>query len=1768
MAHSNYKVLTDVDLSNNQLLNVSRIENTEEASKSLSIKTNGDTILEVANLTGNVATGTTSLTTKNSEVTVTGTAIETVTTSKTTTVATTTTETVDSSGIVIKTPSQTVVASGKSETISSSVTLATGPLDPDDRSELASITLTKVADINKGPKVATSAKTIAVDATDTITQTASTSTYRADAGDVNSLKLTTDDVKLKSDNEAITLTKAKDGAAAKTEIHSNNLVVNATAVEVKENTTTSIKASNSVSVGVGSRDPSPTTIGATASNIAIKSNKVTITGENATEAIKLVAGSTSVSVEPQKVTLDSDGELSLKSDEGVAINDLKSATITAPIISEKASTRSEVKSPSITLVTGPFIDSDSTKQASLTLTKTPSTDNSAITASAKEVIVDANVTGGSIVQTAPTSTYKTSEDNKIVLDNTGITLTNNSEVAKLGNGMTSVAGTELNVTTTTVNINHTGTNTISANDIRLHTKGNNPASSLDISSGETTLKSPKVTLNGTGSEGVTVKSGDNSSSVAVKSTTVKIDSKGTLDISANGNISIDNPRFTIDIDTKDVLEKATVSSTVRSPKITLVTGTPEGTGNNKQAKITLTKTPGTDDSTINSSAKTVEVDASVTGGSITQTAPTSTYKTSDSNKIVLNSEGISLTNNSEIVKLGSNQTSIAGTRLGVSATAVNINNSTTDVTSADGITAKTDAGSELKILTNGATLKSPKVTLNGTGDGVEAKSGNSSVNIKKTAVNINSDGTLTIFADEGIEINDDASVSTIAPSISETATNGTISNTAGTITLTTNKPSGDNAGNSTLMIDGNTSTLNTSSSTVAATTITQTAPTSTYKADGNNKLELGTGSAKITSGTETITLVKAKDGTAAKTTISSSDLIASATKVTIENNTSTSVTSSESVIVKASSGAGTSTVTTKPVEIELKSKKVSLAASVTENNVEKSSSITLSPAALAEEIALSLNTDKNLKISSVKGATIEDNKSIDLKALDVTETASNSANVYSRNIKLWNAKDSATEKITLNNTSHTISITANNAGVDIEGNTPDTVTIKGTEFKVNSGKSTFAENSKFNKNVEVVGSLTTSNMTGEAATLNSLDVKATTTVNGTLSTGTASFTSINGADATLEQKLTVEGETTIGEGGATIGTLTVNDGATLTAEAGMTARKAVTVGGTTKVNGTATVGVLKVSNGETLEAQKGLTSKELVEVNEKTTVNGTATIGNLSVPNGQTFTAVKGVLANESVTVNNTTTAGTLDVTGTLAANSGLTSKGLVSVENKSSDPTALTVNNTATTGILTVGGTLKTTTGGVTSAGLVEIVGTSPDGKSLTVSDTATTGILTVGGTLKTTTGGVTSAGLVDILNTSNRDKALTVSDIATTGTLTVAGDLKTTTNGVTSAGLVSIENKKSAATALTISDTATTNTLTVTGDLGAGKGLKSAGLVSIENKKSAATALTVSNTATTGTLTVTGDLSAGKGLKSAGLVDITGKSADGKSLIVSKTATTNTLTISDSTLEAKGGLTATGEVSVGNLTASTATVNNLSIPSTSTLEATTKMTSGTVTVTGETSIATITGKGSLKIPEATLIATNGGTTGSVNVSNIEIKTIMGDGSLEIPPTGTLIADKGGKATTKFEPANIEIKTVMGGGSLKIPETTTLEAVKGGKATEKFEPANVEIATVTGEGSLTIPGNQTLTAMKGGTINGSMTIGKSNSTSTNLELYGNATIGTSGTSDTILKSYAKIDAKSTLEVAEKATFSKNAEVAGDFILDGVTIRWDSTLGALIFSKG
>ena len=895
------------------------------------------------------------------------------------------------------------------------------------------------------------------------------------------------------------------------------------------------------------------------------------------------------------------------------------------------------------------------------------------------------------------------------------------------------------------------TNTEEASkSLSIETKGNttlNAASLTSTVNGETSLETgtSRVIVKGTATETITT----SRATTVATTTTETIDSAG---------ITVSTPSQTI---------IATGSSKVESPSITLVTGSPEGDGTNKQAKIALTKSASKDDSAIAVSARKVTVDAT---NSITQTAPESTYQTTDKyRKISLGSTDVTLTNKSETVKLESNQTSISGTKLHVDAGAVNINNSTTDITSTSGVTAKTDAGSELKILTDGTTIKSPEITLNGTGNnGVTIKSGDtnsSSIVIKNTSVNIDSKDTLSISADKGITLSDEKSVGIIAPSISETAANGTIGNTAGTITLTTDKLSGVNAGASTLTIDGKNSTLNTGGSTVTAASITQTAPVSVYKADSNNSLELGTGSVKIKSGEEAITLTKSGDAIAANTKINSSDLTITAAKMNVTGNTTTSITSSTSITAKATSGDGTSTITTKPSKIELTSKEALLTTSVNRDGKVKNSSIALSPA--NAESSLALTTDEKLNITSTSGAKVADGTSLTLTAPKIVETASNSISLSSSNINLQNAETSATKTIALNNTK--ISIAADNAKVDIAGNnsgTPDTVTVSGAEFKVSSGKSTFTENSKFDKNVEIVGNLTTHNMIGEAAELNSLNVSATTTVGGELeTTGNAKFSNvtatgvtvlkdllakegltakgpidINGVDedgksltvtnTASTKKLTVDGELKTENGGVTSAgsisilnngsdptSLTVNNTAevknlsvpagTLTASNGMTSRGAVTVSGTTSVATITGTGSLNIPNPAILKATKGGSSDKITV--KSTTINTITGTGSLEIPRGSKL-AVADDSTSNSVAVTNIEIA-TVTGEGSLEIPEGK----------------KLTINNGGTSGTSATGTFSPTdvTINTVFGDGNLEV----PSGKTLTVSNGGTiNGSVTIG--------------------------------------------------------------------------------------------------------------------------------------------------------------------------------------------------------------------------------------------------------------------------------------------------------------------------------------------------------------------------------------------------------------------------------------------------------
>ena len=271
MATSNYKVLTDVDLSRNSLLNVSSITNTDKTDTSLLIKADGKATLEAANLTGTITNGKTTLTTGTSEVTVTNTATETITNSKTTTVATNTTEIIDSIGIYIETPSQTVVATASSKVESPEVTLVTGTSEGTGTDKQAKISLTKTASIDDSA-IATSAKTVGVTATGSITQTAPTSTYQTDETGSNRLKLASGNVEIKSGTEVITLTKD-----TSTRIGSSSFTVDADSVTVTGNETTSIETSNSVSVDIGPKSNPFTTIDATTTGIALASKKVSLT---------------------------------------------------------------------------------------------------------------------------------------------------------------------------------------------------------------------------------------------------------------------------------------------------------------------------------------------------------------------------------------------------------------------------------------------------------------------------------------------------------------------------------------------------------------------------------------------------------------------------------------------------------------------------------------------------------------------------------------------------------------------------------------------------------------------------------------------------------------------------------------------------------------------------------------------------------------------------------------------------------------------------------------------------------------------------------------------------------------------------------------------------------------------------------------------------------------------------------------------------------------------------------------------------------------------------------------------------------------------------------------------------------------------------------------------------------------------------------------------------------------------------------------------------
>ena len=824
-----------------------------------------------------------------------------------------------------------------------------------------------------------------------------------------------------------------------------------------------------------------------------------------------------------------------------------------------------------------------------------------------------------------------------------------------------------------------------------------------------TTKNSEVVVTGTATEEITT-----SKTTTVAAATPETTTTETID---REGVRLKTPSQTVD---------ATRSFKTTSPSITLVTGTPEGTGINKQAKITLAKTASVDDSAMTASAKEVTIDATK---SITQTAPTSTYKTSDSNKIVLNSEGITLNNVSETVKLGDNKTSVTGTELEVTASTVDINNNKTSIISASGVDLSTDTSgtSKLGLTSSAATLTSPVVTLNGTGsNGITIKSGNtnsSSVVVKNTAVNVDSKGTLGVSANGNITVgNPGYTVGVNTKSISEKATTSSEIKSP-SITLVTGPFSDtDSTKQASITLTKSASpdspAITTSAKTVVVDatdgSITQTAPRSIYKADSNNSLELETSSVKIKSGEETITLVKSGGAVAANTKINSNDLTITAAKVNVTGNTTTSITSSTSITAKATSGDGTSTITTKPARIELTSKETLLTTSVNKDGKVKNSSIALSPA--NAESSLALTTDGKLNVTSASGARVDDDTSLTLTAPKIVETASSSISLSSSNINLQNAETGATKTVALDNAR--ISIAADNAKVDIAGNnssTPDTVTVSGAEFKISSGKSTFAENSKFDKNVEIVGNLTTHNMIGEAAELNSLNVSATTTVGGELeTTGNAKFSNVTATGVTVLKDLLAK------EGLTAKGPIDINgvdeDG------------KSLTVTNTASTKKLTVDGELKTENG-------GVTSAGSISIlnngSDPTslTVNNTAEVRNLLVPGG-TLTASSGMISQGAVNVSGTTSVGVIKGTGSLEIPSPATLKatgggtvGRVDVDSTtistiagkgslsiSEDATLTVANDSDSDSVDVTNITIKTITG----YGSLSI----PEGKTLTINN------------------------------------------------------------------------------------------------------------------------------------------------------------------------------------------------------------------------------------------------------------------------------------------------------------------------------------------------------------------------------------------------------------------------------------------------------------------
>ena len=965
--------------------------------------------------------------------------------------------------------------------------------------------------------------------------------------------------------------------------------------------------------------------------------------------------------------------------------------------------------------------------------------------------------------------------------------------------------------------------------LSIETNGDTSLKAANLKSnatGETSLttNTSKVTVTGTATETVTTSKTTTveTASTATK-TTEKIDVEG---------ISINTPS-----------QKVTTTGSAKtiSPSIVAITEEVENEVDSKgsYSKIELGKTGAT--ATI--TAKRYTVDADVTGGSITQTAPTSIYKanTDEDNMVKLTTSNVTIKSGGETVQLSkgstTGSTAVTSEDLQLHATKLTIDENTSITSASSGvITLKSNSagsasianGSTLNLTNTEANVSAPTVTIegkNGTSSEncqVQAKVGSTSITIAPQDIKLDSDGTLHLESDGNAEIKTTEANTSIALNTNQLIEKATTSSktTSLSITLITGDTEGTGVNKQAKI--ALTKSANTDDSKVdisaknieatAVTGITQTAPTSTYQTDssGTSKVLLSdTGVTIKSGGTETIALNRSSK----TTTLTSDKLIADADIIETSGNQTTTITSSTSITAKATDSAGTTTVTAKPAELSMDSNKVVITGKGASEAIKLIATNTTTTTAddatvVVEPRNIKLDSSNTIYLKSAGNTeikTADKNTVITLNTSYLTEKA-NTIKLHSGDITLQPSSSSETEQIKLSNADHTVTAKAGSASVTAAGNN-NTVTIAGTELVVDSGSSTFKNNATFNKNVKITGDLATSNMTGEAATLNSLDVTAATTVNGNLTTnGNLTLTDATGKAADLGEKLTVTKETLV-KNTATVDTLAVTG--KLTANKGLESSGKVTISNqngadpSLTVHNTASTGTLEVAGDQTLTASGGLVSAGKVSVNGKgandvsVMVSGTASTGTLTIANTKTLEANGGLVSagkvdiqnagsnsGTSLTVNKTATTGALDVTGTLTASNGLTSAGAVKIEKDSSVENALTVNTSASTDTLSVKGGL-TANSGMTSNGNITVSGTT----SITTLEGAGTLTIPKDYSLEAKNGGTT--GSVDVskiaVNTIDGLGSLTIpngktltADTAAGSTAKVTGDFTPTNIGV----------------------------------------------------------------------------------------------------------------------------------------------------------------------------------------------------------------------------------------------------------------------------------------------------------------------------------------------------------------------------------------------------